>query len=519
MLEFKINNKQCNIIATYKINDKDYMFYKIGKIVFVANIKNGKLLKLNNQEELQQAKKIFEELRLDKHYKENFIELSNIFYNNKEYKSMYDQIEKTRHFYEQIDNDYKEVSGETKKFFDELYNNEITRLCSENNTKNKKANEIKRKLVKVGKETIIVFLVVASLIGLPKDVVFANTQEHELELNHSFLQQQMCMNINDDFFKNLLNIVIGNTNTDQIMDILNNNKNLTRDDKKFVESIKHYFKDNDKYYDMDTVKYNLENLKIVYDRYNQSKYNMPNTVNGIYDKNENQIVIFTTGRYDGSSKTKRLLLHELLHAISNGGFKQENLALTEGITEMNACEYTKTASTVYTEEQTYVRILCELIGEESVKKAYYTGNLEIIIRDLKKIAGTRDEAVKFLSLFNDQSIQRGLTYSKNKTISKDAYKSLEIINPELTNYIKFYYENKYLDSISNNRLMLAYLDSINLTNNLGNPDYDKDDIIIINSIKNYFYNKGEDLYVVYYYKTKDKQIVNYRPQLDTKRHY
>ena len=137
----------------------------------------------------------------------------------------------------------------------------------------------------------------------------------------------------------------------------------------------------------------------------------------------------------------------------------ENLALTEGITEIQSAEYMKTYSNNYIEEQTYARILCELIGPEKVKEAFFNGNLDIITNELTKICGNEETAQKYLILMNDKTI----TNDKN-------------LDEQIANYTQYFYENKYDTNLENDKLMNMYVDAIKTNGKT-------------NVINHYFYSK------------------------------
>ena len=65
--------------------------------------------------------------------------------------------EKRRYFFELVNDKYQEVTGELKKYFDDIYNKEIEIMClGENENKNDKLSKITKKVVKVGKVAITV---------------------------------------------------------------------------------------------------------------------------------------------------------------------------------------------------------------------------------------------------------------------------------------------------------------------------------------------------------------------------
>ena len=102
MLNFKFVNdiKEYRILATFKHNKKLYIIYTYNdNTINISILKNGKMNKINNEQEFEFVKNVYYELLLDKHYSENFIETNNINYKGIDYKTMYDTVERKRYFY------------------------------------------------------------------------------------------------------------------------------------------------------------------------------------------------------------------------------------------------------------------------------------------------------------------------------------------------------------------------------------------------------------------------------------
>ena len=138
-----------------------------------------------------------------------------------------------------------------------MFNAELDILC-EGKSINTKYNEMKRKLVKVGKTSIIVLLLV---LTLPKDVVFANPQTRNIKIQQELINNtkiEMCMNTNSNFFKDILDELLGNTKTDNLLKILDDNYHISNKDKEFIKEMEYFFKENEQYIDHETAKYNLE---------------------------------------------------------------------------------------------------------------------------------------------------------------------------------------------------------------------------------------------------------------------
>lgn len=487
----------CKIIAEFDYNNKKYILYIDNeKNVYAAYLDGQDLKQIFNQEEFELVNKVYQELST-KELKPDFIEYASIFHKGIEYKTVFDLNDNKRYFYELRNNRYEPVDNNLQKYFDSIYNSEIDILYNGNNNKLELARNVTKKVVKIGNVTIAVIIAAnISFTGLKT-----------INLDRSFLQ-------NIEAIKDVYT-------TDErdhkiIMSYIDKNTRLSNEDKEFILSMNHFFEENEKYFNMSEIKKNLINLRIIYDKDNQENHKMSNRVKGYYTKAFDKITIFYSDKMDNDMITKKVVFHEVMHAISDKGYVSKGnlgLALTEGVNELMAEEYLNTYSDTYNKGQTYARIMCELIGPEKVKESFFGNNIDMVLEELSSICGTKKDAQKFISLLDDEArCDTTLMTSNDRQEKIDALETKRRVSPVIDTYIRIYYESKFNRKIDEDKLMLAYMDSLRLTNNLQSEFYHENNIEKINVVKHYFnselLNIDKQVTVEYIYKNIEKKNIN-----------
>ena len=487
----------CKIIAEFDYNNKKYILYIDNeKNVYAAYLDGQDLKQIFNQDEFELVNKVYQEIST-KELKPDFIEYASIFHKGIEYKTVFDLNDNKRYFYELRNNRYEPVDNNLQKYFDSIYNSEIDILYNGNNDKLELARNVTKKVVKIGNVTIAVIIAAnISFTGLKT-----------INLDRSFLQ-------NIEAIKDIYT-------TDErdhkiIMSYIDKNTRLSNEDKEFILSMNHFFEENEKYFNMSEIKKNLINLRIIYDKDNQENHKMSNRVKGYYTKAFDKITIFYSDKMDNDMITKKVVFHEVMHAISDKGYVSKGnlgLALTEGVNELMAEEYLNTYSDTYNKGQTYARIMCELIGPEKVKESFFGNNIDMVLEELSSICGTKKDAQKFISLLDDEArCDTTLMTSNDREEKIDALETKRRVSPVIDTYIRIYYESKFNRKIDEDKLMLAYMDSLRLTNNLQSEFYHENNIEKINVVKHYFnselLNIDKQVTVEYIYKNIEKKNIN-----------
>ena len=487
----------CKIIAEFDYDNKKYILYIDNeKNVYAAYLDGQDLKQIFNQDEFELVNKVYQEIST-KELKPDFIEYASIFHKGIEYKTVFDLNDNRRYFYELRNNRYEPVDNNLQKYFDSIYNSEIDILYNGNNDKLELARNVTKKVVKIGNVTIAVIIAAnISFTGLKT-----------INLDRSFLQ-------NIEAIKDIYT-------TDErdhkiIMSYIDKNTRLSNEDKEFILSMNHFFEENEKYFNMSEIKKNLINLRIIYDKDNQENHKMSNRVKGYYTKAFDKITIFYSDKMDNDMITKKVVFHEVMHAISDKGYVSKGnlgLALTEGVNELMAEEYLNTYSDTYNKGQTYARIMCELIGPEKVKESFFGNNIDMVLEELSSICGTKKDAQKFISLLDDEArCDTTLMTSNDREEKIDSLETKRRVSPVIDTYIRIYYESKFNRKIDEDKLMLAYMDSLRLTNNLQSEFYHENNIEKINVVKHYFnselLNIDKQVTVEYIYKNIEKKNIN-----------
>lgn len=498
-------NYQCEIVATFCYAGQTYIYYtKDYKEMHVAVLQpNGYLREITNPNETRFVQTIYNKLRDTKEYATDFITFAPIVHEDKEYKTIFDLKDRKRYFFEKIDDKFKEVDANLKNYFDEIYNKEIEIMYDGENNHNNKNNtmsKITKKVVKIGKVAITV-IIIGNLAFTPLKTI---------DLNLSFMQNVTQIM---EIYK------VDENDAKTIMAYIQNNNRIAEDDKEFLMSLRHFFVENESYFDMANAKKNLMNLRINYEKGNQEAHGMSNRVQGYYMKMMDRITIFYADKMDNTDMmTKRVVFHEVMHAISNNGYVSEGsigLALTEGINELMAEEYLNTYSDIYNKGQTYARIMCELTGHDTVRESFFKNDINLFVKDLASICGNEKDALKFISLLDDEAkCDTTILLNEDPQAVRDAKATLAKLTPLIDTYIKAYYEARFDRTIEEDKLMLAYMDSLRLTNNLGSELYLEGNMEKINVVKHYFntamVNNDKSVKVEYSYKNNvQKRIYQY----------
>ena len=187
-----------------------------------------------------------------------------------------------------------------------------------------------------------------------------------------------------------------------------NNDNLNEEEKQKVYRLLELIEDNP-YINKKEAYSALKDLDIIY---TSKDDNYPESVMGIYTKNDNLIKIFDQG------ENNEVLMHELIHCLYTN-YHTSILPdyFIEGTTELLADEYFSSNPFVedksYTFEITMIRMLAEMTSPDSVLEAYSTGNINVI-KDTLASYSSEEEATSFL----DNVEEVFASFAKNGKVSK-----------------------------------------------------------------------------------------------------
>lgn len=278
---------------------------------------------------------------------------------------------------------------------------------------------------------IILLLIVSGLTGY---IVFDKVNEKNIE-------DKSTEEINKEAF-----------DFSKVIDAINNNLNLSEQEKNKILANRTIFEDNFDYYDINVLTKTLKTLKIkyVHDIYVSNKI-----IKGTYDSNDNLITFYTASSLD--DVTDDLFTHEFSHLFQSLTLDSSDCSfLVEATNVLANNEYYGTEPNydpAYSVQRNCVEMLSLIIGNSAIKKFYNFPSIHIIVDELYKIYPNYEKAYEFVGLLN--SYQSLFFISDN---DENVSKKMEEIEKSIKEMLKFYYKEKYKFSAENDLIMLLKLD-------------------------------------------------------------
>lgn len=252
-----------------------------------------------------------------------------------------------------------------------------------------------------------------------------------------------------------------------LLDAIEQNENLTREDKELIDTLEQLIIE-DEYLDINQAKRALRTIKI---NYNVEKpIGVADSTKARYNEGTNIIDVYE------SSETinKDLLRHEIVHSIYVNIFtKFLPDYFSEGMTELLINEYVSELhydeKTTYPFEVTIVKVLCEMVGSNNVRKTFAKGNMKTIENKVEDIAGTQRTKDFFKTIENIFK-----KYESGIKISDDEYnKMMNFLDSYFTytyqegkdeeKYERYLYYRGILSLINKENSYNSYLDYLNET--------------------------------------------------------
>lgn len=307
-------------------------------------------------------------------------------------------------------------------------------------------------------------LIVAGLSGMGRDLNLIKTYT-ETKMNISEVKKNTYDNINYDTACTLA------YQSEDVFTILNNNQNITDNVKKYI---KHFIKNAQKSnIDLTIFKRNLKDLKIVKKDKKEFESNAEERAIAYFDPKQKTI-------FYKEELSVETLYHELGHTLNIIYFENQNVfyspleknnigsALEEGFNSLFISEMMKKNINSYSEEQYYIRVLREIVGQKKVKACYLEGDN---IVDALSAYDTKDEIKRTLMLMDDICMVSNkkdikIEQPKNEIASKLMEWSIKSANKKYEHFknekTDFNLKDIYTRQLLNTDLMISNAFNLNL---------------------------------------------------------
>lgn len=385
MMENKIENNY-EIIAKFKDDGKEYFIILINqnKVLFTC-YENNKLRTDLTYKEFDMVNSVYQSLKVNVN---TSIKIEERTVNNKIFNIYYD-INSKNFFWRLKNPDQKILPEDNVKLnfiynhvpyiLDESDNSEEENIDLENNAAKKYVTEFFNKTCKTANKLIAIEVAASiALIGLTAPVI--NTPVGK----QSIIQ----------------NIVYGENaeyNFEDISNAIENNPNLTREEKNFINKFKFIFDKDHQLMDLEMIKERLGSLKIEY--INESS---GSSTSATYNTLKNVITIYEAENF--ATTDIRILTHEIGHVFQDKGSgmwfaselsnelwtqetlrKMYKLGLVEDEKIFLDSIGTYTSFGVgYGKQMPLYYILASMIPKEELNKFQYTGDEKILVDSLAK---------------------------------------------------------------------------------------------------------------------------------------
>ena len=249
------------------------------------------------------------------------------------------------------------------------------------------------------------------------------------------------------------------------------NQNLSESEKEVAYELFPILEDND-YYNKEFTYHSLETVDVDWSKSTDAScLGLYKRYFNIFNGYEGIIEDFLSQEND-KKLNYPVLRHELIHAL----FSVNNITLPnsfeEGMTELLTNEYYDDNPYIeiesYPFEILYVKMLCEIVGEDNVLKAYTTGDMSILYNELKNIKKTSKDACELLNKADDFLKSQ---YDKNFKCDYEKYDEIftefdsymQMTNKNQENYLYYRY---LMDSLKSIDPYSDYLNRIKISDGL-----------------------------------------------------
>jgi hypothetical protein len=359
-----------NELAKFEYKGKTYVYYTLPekpKNLLYGYLENNELKPVIDPDEafiMQEAyKKAF--ISDDQ---ANYVKLNIIKYNGKLFQKMYDKISKLTFFYEIKDNKFYMPNDEDLLVLSSLYNKDEFNF-------GRGASDKKGTIKKIIKIAGLSLSMIINVIMVLKALTPSNT------------------NVDRPVYERLLEKET-EFSSEKLAEALQSNPNLTNNEKTFLKDCLVVLDENSQYVEMNEELQRLETLII---KYNQDA---GQGVAGGYAPWDISITLPRIISFnDMSFEQKEILVHEFFHCLSHPDYGIAG-GLFEAVTGVLTSEFLGTRCGDYY-EVSQLKILSEIIGPKPILAAYFSGDINYIIKPLKKLIPNEDLAYQLINGIND----------------------------------------------------------------------------------------------------------------------
>lgn len=403
----------------FKIDDKEYDLIVDGETVDGFIIDNGLKKEIESEEDKALVESVLGLLRPNL---DDSVEVDTVNIDGREYTIFLDKKRFVYFFYEIDGSLYKEPPKDVVAKLNFMFNHMPDVKNSSLENKIESPVEFQRK-IRVGNKIVAVFITVTMVLNmLPR--------EHKWKVDYAI---KNCTADIEDF---LNSIDFVEYQSGLVENAIQNNPNLTDEEKAFLANLGSVVEENLDYISIDDVLDNLKELRISYVEESKNNDNSNYTL-GEYrpcGSEKNSITIYhSTGFSDAS---KNVIMHEVVHSFSCESTltnlptpfgEVAYLVDTSSVFRINILEelanelfgreylcYLTDENITYVGYDTFMPLmyaLCEIIDPEVIREYKFTHDASGLIKALESIDGDVDKAYSFLTAFTTLSMYHSNVYN------------------------------------------------------------------------------------------------------------
>ena len=381
------------IVAVFNYNGVEYVIYNDSNKLIPCKHVNRKIVQDLTKEEKKMFDDVFKKLKVS----DNKIKLSNIFFNDKEYEHYYDKENGWSTF---LNVDGSQISKKELHELNNAFNYQDNIMYSVENNFDK--HDFIKRIVKYGKESIVVFLASSLLLSSASGLSYVGGEEHTNDLDDIVaVDIEPTMHvlptnpIDQSYFE------IERESIDKVhllRNIIDSNSDLSDEDKSIIYDFLPIINENIDYIDFDYVANIFSNLKVFHIEYGGEPLGLyAEGVIDLYHSKDNAKEGEKPIYYE---ELMEELAHALQMAVNNQGL-YESVAKDIIHKDLMPNEYTRA----------YYEILKNLIGEKPLKEFFCQGKIESITNALLSILN--DERYVYTILTEMTSLYREEQHAVN----------------------------------------------------------------------------------------------------------